>query len=152
MVPAGDGAHLLEFGETRPDNRSLKAELEFPIEAELDDTSPYDRVHFNDTVTTCGFCHQGEERDEAIASPLAFVSPALKPRPEQRVLLAELAREVQACEESPAAEPNPPADAGADAGVTEAERCEMLHALFDSSRADRARVPDGHQDVLLRLF
>lgn len=141
IVPSGPGAHLLEFGETRPDAQSLKAELEFPIEGQLDEPSPYHRVYFSETLTTCGFCHQNERRDESIGSPLAMISPALRPRPEQRVLLDELAAQVALCDSgavagAPASEiPNVPTDAGADAGVTEAERCEMLHAIFDQQPA-----------------
>jgi hypothetical protein len=113
VVPEGPGAPLLELAEARPGDQSLKAELEFPIAEQLDEASPYHRVHYNDTLTTCGFCHQGETRDETIASPLAFVSPALRPRDYQRVSLAELRSEAVRCDVA-----------------VEPERCALLHALF----------------------
>jgi hypothetical protein len=113
VVPEGPGAPLLELGEARPDDQSLKAEFEFPIEAELDEASPYHRVHYDEALTTCGFCHQGEERAEEIASPLAFVSPALRPRDYQRVPLSELQAQAASCD----------ADA-------EPDRCALLSALF----------------------
>ena len=113
VVPEGPGAHLLELGESRGDDRTLKAELEFPIEAQLDEASPYVRLSFSDVVTTCGFCHQGEERATDVDSPLAVVSPALRPRSWQHVPLAELRAELARCDD--AAEP---------------ERCAMLRALF----------------------
>jgi hypothetical protein len=113
VVPAGPGAHLLEMGEARPENQSLKAELEFPIDGELDEAAPYHRVFYDDAITTCGFCHQGETRAEEVASPLAFVSPALRPRPYQRVPLTELRDQLGGCDED-----------------TEPERCALLQALF----------------------
>lgn len=133
IVPSGPGAHLLELGEWRPDDRSLKAELELPIDAQLDEAAPFERVFFDDAVTTCGFCHQGEERDEALALPLAFVSPAIRPRDEQRVWLDELALEAAACDASEHTGDDP--DAG-----SERERCAILHALFD-----RAPLPIEHE-------
>ena len=133
IVPSGPGAHLLELAESRPDDRSLKAELELPIETQLDEAAPYERVHFDDTITTCGFCHQGEERDESVASPLAFVSPALRPRDSQRVWLDQLAAEAAACDDRDDAADDP--DAG-----SERERCAILQALFD-----RAPWPIEHE-------
>jgi hypothetical protein len=118
VVPAGMGQNLLELGEERGDDRSLKAELEFPIEEHLDAAAPFARVHYDDTITTCGFCHQGEERADGVDSPNAYVSPALRPEPWQRVPLDELQSEV--------------ADCDADA---EPERCALLHALFDQRPA-----------------
>ncbi|HMI93860.1 MAG TPA: hypothetical protein VK509_20945, partial [Polyangiales bacterium] len=113
VVPDGPGAHLLEFGEARPEDKSLKAELEFPLESELDAAAPYQRVFYNADLTTCGFCHQGEQRAEEIPSPLAFISPALRPRDYQRVSLAQLSAEAGSCD-----------------AVTEPERCALLQALL----------------------
>jgi hypothetical protein len=118
VAPAGMGSHLLEMGEHRPNDESLKAELEFPIEAPLDAASPFARVRYDDTISTCGFCHQGERRDEDAPSPSAYVSPSFRPRAAQRVSLVDLSAEVDAC------------DANA-----EPERCALLHALFDQRPA-----------------
>lgn len=118
VVPAGPSARLLEFGEARPGDRSLKAELEFPIDAELDEGAPYERLPFDDNITTCGFCHQGETQDPTIASPHAIISPALRPMPYQRVPLSDLRAEAVACK--PEAEP---------------ERCALLRALFSGADA-----------------
>jgi hypothetical protein len=118
VVPAGVGSHLLELAEDRGDDRSLKAELEFPIEDHLDAAAPFARVHYNDQLTTCGFCHQGEERAKDIDSPNAYVSPSFRPEPWQRVPLDDLAPEVKACDPD-----------------MEAERCALLHALFDQRPA-----------------
>jgi hypothetical protein len=118
VVPAGMGSHLLELGEHRPNDESLKAELEFPIEGPLDAASPFARVRYDDTISTCGFCHQGERRAEDAPSPSAYVSPSFRPRASQRVPLVDLSSEVSGCD--PSAEP---------------ERCALLHALFDQQPA-----------------
>lgn len=135
VVPAGIGAHLLEFGELRPGDRTLKAELELPIERALDEAAPYERVYYDGTITTCGFCHQGEQLDESIASPLAFVSPALRPREGLRVPLDELALEAEACASGAGAGIG---EGAPDAG-SERERCAMLRALFDQAPAPLER-------------
>jgi hypothetical protein len=114
VAPAGMGSHLLEMGEHRPNDESLKAELEFPISEQLDAASPFARVRYDDTISTCGFCHQGERREEAAPSPSAYVSPSFRPRASQRVPLTDLKAEADACD--PSVEP---------------ERCALLHALFD---------------------
>ena len=145
VVPSGPGAHLLELGESRPDNRSLKAELELPIETQLEEASPYERVYYDDTITTCGFCHQGEHRDETIASPLAFISPAIRPRDNQRVALEQLAAEVAACDSNQDSEDDEDVAADPDAG-SERERCAILHALFDRGPAPLEHdFPTGYQ-------
>ena len=118
VVLDGPSDTLLEFGEARPEQRSLKAELEFPVDGPLDAASPYERLPYTDHVTSCGLCHQGEERDLDVPSPHALISPALRPMPEQRVPLADLAAEASGCD--PESEPL---------------RCRLLDALFWGDRA-----------------
>ena len=113
VVPAGNGSQLLEFGERRGEDQSLKAELEFPITSELDTASPFARLPFDETISSCGFCHQHEVAAPEIDVPFAMISPAMRPRPAQRVPLAELQAELDACD--PEVEP---------------DRCAMLDALF----------------------
>jgi hypothetical protein len=113
VVPEGRGAHLLEFGERRPDLRSLKAELRFPIEENVSSSLPYEQALFTEEVTGCAFCHADEQRDEGIIGAPAFVSLALRPLEHQRVPLSSLKEERATCD--PAIEP---------------ERCALLDALF----------------------
>src|SRR5688572_8672144 len=44
ITPEGRGSHLLEFGERRSETTSLKGEIVFPVEAELEPSAPYERV------------------------------------------------------------------------------------------------------------
>ena len=116
-MPGGPGSRLLELGEARQADHSLKAELEFPIEKPLDEAAPYQRLPYDEGITTCGFCHQGEVHAPDVDSPYAFVSPSLRPQPSQRVPLDELRAELQACDQA-----------------TEPDRA-LLHALFDAQPA-----------------
>jgi hypothetical protein len=113
VTPEGRGSHLLEFGEQRSETTSLKAEIAFPVEAELEPAAPYERLLVESSYTTCSVCHEGEEPDTRTSFTRAFVSRALRPVPLERVSLSELRAEARACDAS--AEP---------------ERCAMLLALF----------------------
>jgi hypothetical protein len=113
VVPEGIGRHLLEFGEQRPGHRSLKAELEFPLETEVPPGKVYEQALFEPDLTGCAFCHASEERDATVPGGQGFVSQSLRPHNGERVPLDLLRGELAACDT--AAEP---------------ERCAMLEALF----------------------
>ena len=113
VVPDGRGAHLLEFGEQRPDLRSVKAELRFPIEANVSSSAPYEQALFTEEVTGCAFCHANEQRDSSTIAAPVFASQALRPFADQRVTLSSLQAEHATC----------------DAAI-EPERCALLDALF----------------------
>lgn len=118
VVPAGEGAHLLEFGERRNQTHTLKAELEFPITTELDvASSPYTRLRFDDQHTTCGFCHAEEDPADDIGHAYARISRGIKPMTSQRVSIAELQAELASCD-----------------ALQEPERCAMLRALLGPAR------------------
>lgn len=113
VVPAGPGAQLLELGERRSPVTSLKAELEFPITEPLDAEAPYRRLAFNESLTVCGACHQGEKLAADVGLPLAFISQALRPVANQHVPLSKLMAELDACD-----------------AREEPERCALLGALL----------------------
>ena len=113
VVPAGVGARLLEFGESRADDRSLKAEIEFPVTDALTPAAPFDRIMYDDQITSCAFCHAAETAADDITFTRAFVSRALRPSPTDQVSVAELKAELTACD-----------------ATAEAERCAMLQSLF----------------------
>jgi hypothetical protein len=111
---AGMGKDLLEFGEARTENRSLKAEIEFPVTEPLTHEAPYTRILYKEGQTNCAFCHSAESPDESIEFASAFVSAAYRPsRGQDYVSVAELAVELQQCD-----------------SADEPERCEMLQSLF----------------------
>jgi len=113
IVPEGDGAQLLEFGEQRPEFRSLKAEIVFPVTTQLPQNAPFDKLLSTPTLTTCGGCHPSERQESEISGLRTFTSLALRPRPQELVSAASLGHELAICD--PAREP---------------QRCEMLDALM----------------------
>lgn len=98
IVPEGDGAKLLEFGEQRPEFRSLKAEIAFPVETQLEPTAPFDKLMFNPQLTTCGGCHSLEQPDSVISGVPTFTSTSLRPRPADRVSVLSLSGELSSCD------------------------------------------------------
>jgi hypothetical protein len=113
IVPAGEGAALLEFGEQRPEYRSLKGEIVFPVSAQLPPNAPFDKLLFNSQFTTCGGCHAGELQESEISGVRSFVSLALRPRPRDQVPTLALIRELETCDRA-----------------LEAERCAILDGLL----------------------
>ncbi|HKO47985.1 MAG TPA: hypothetical protein VJV79_09695 [Polyangiaceae bacterium] len=113
IVPAGDGAPLLEFGEQRPELRSLKGELVFPVSTRLEPSAPFDKLLFNPQISTCGGCHAGELQESEILGVRSFVSLALRPRPRDQVSTQSLAHELEICDR-----------------VKEPQRCAILDGLL----------------------
>jgi hypothetical protein len=110
----GMGKHLLEFGELRPDAHTLKAEIEFPVAAEVTHAAPFERVLFKEGQTSCAFCHAAESRDESVGFTEAYTSVAYRPTDRQaQVTVPELAGLLAQCDHA-----------------QEPERCAMLTSLF----------------------
>ncbi len=127
VVLDGNSSYLIEFGAlvsgTPP--RSIKGELELPMNAPVAASAPYDRVRMNDAGTGCGLCHYNEERDSSIGFAQAFSSIAFRPRPETRVSIDSLRIQDQTCD-----------------WRLESHRCEMLSALFGGGAVEETPFPD----------
>jgi hypothetical protein len=113
VVPDGIGASLLEMAEQRAMGRSIKAELEFPVETELTSATPYEKVMFSETNSTCAFCHADETMVEDLTFTQVFESVSLRPVPWQQVGIEELLRTTAACD-----------------ALAEPEQCAMVKAIF----------------------
>ena len=132
VAPDGVGRDLLELGEQRSETHSLKAELEFPITAELGPTDPYTRLRYDDRLSTCDFCHADPSPAPELSYPYALISRAMRPIPRERVAIETLRVEAEACDHD-----------------SEAERCEMLDALFDAtSQPSEAEFPATYRTFL----
>jgi hypothetical protein len=109
----GASSYLIEFGyrPTDADLDSIKGELELPLTDVISANAPYERARIG-SGTTCGFCHRSERAVPEL-SPDAFVSAALRPRPESYVSVAALQAEHGACNWS-----------------ENEHRCEMLASIF----------------------
>lgn len=125
VVPEGVGSQLLEIGELRSETRSLKAELKFPIDRDLEPQEPFEATIFNESITTCAFCHAAEEPDPGIEFARAYVSQALQPLPSLRVGIDQVRAEHLACE--PELEPG---------------RCALFAAIFDWGEVLEGSFPE----------
>ncbi len=113
VVPAGMGKRLLEFGEDTGEGRTIKGEVELPLEQTLTASAPHDQVlAMEGEGTSCGVCHD----DEAPAPGLRLgrASEILRPTPEFMVSIDDLRTATASC----------PSD-------DDDERCALLRALFD---------------------
>lgn len=121
----GPGAELLEMGVLQPGNRrALLGELRMPIQTEIKQALPFERISKGEG-TTCGFfCHQDEERDPRIRFTEAFVSKSIRAATSSEVTLDFLHGVRSRCK-SP----------------TASVRCELLHALLVTGRAQREDFP-----------
>jgi hypothetical protein len=124
VAPDGEGRDLLELGEQRSETHSLKAELEFPITAELGPTDPYTSLRYDDRLSTCDFCHADPSPAPEPTYPYALISQAMRPIPRERVAIETLRVEAEACDDE-----------------SEPERCAMLNALFDAMPPSEAEFP-----------
>lgn len=77
VVIGGKAKDLLEIGELVTDNRTLKAEIVFPVAAPITRDAAYAHLDYAPTITSCGLCHTGEEVHPA--HPLARTSIAFRP-------------------------------------------------------------------------
>ena len=113
------------MGVLQPGNRrALLGELRMPIETEIKHALPFDRIS-NGEGTTCGFfCHQNEECDPRIRIAEAFVSKSIRAAASSEVTLDFLRGVLSRCK-SP----------------TASVRCELLHALLVTGRAQREDFP-----------
>ncbi len=120
----GEASYLLEFGYRPPDSElnSIKGELKLPLDAAIPASAPYEQVRYG-SGTTCGFCHRAEEAVTGVPFD-AFVSAALKPRPETYVSVASIRAEHERCD-----------------WTVNAHRCEMLSAVFDGGEVLESTFP-----------
>jgi len=127
-----DGPHrdLVEFSQFITPQRSVKAELHFPLTVPATVAGALDHVRNAEhpRITRCFVCHD-RERDEPTI-PGGRSSLALRPSPSSLVDLAQLRREHETCDDT-----------------TEPDRCRWLAALLDHGPVEHRPF-----DRDLRLF
>lgn len=124
IVPDGDGANLLEFGQFVDELNTIKGELEFPITATVSDEAPYTHVQQETGPTTCGFCHAREVSHPTI--PEARVSVAYRPHATTLIPLTTVRIEHVTCDHE-----------------LEPERCELLDAVFNYGSITEGTFPEA---------
>lgn len=111
VVPDGVGRELIEFGEVVAPARTVKAELELPLDDVVPLSAAFERIWSTDG-THCGGCHRGEEPTDEIPGVKAFVSAEYQPTYDAIVDIEDLRASYERCEQPD-------------------HRCEFLHAFFD---------------------
>lgn len=131
VVPAGSGAHLLEFGQWVEATRTIKGELAFPVTEMLAPDAPFTRVRDGAAgLTSCGLCHRGET--EHPSTPGAYLSVAYRPELGTEVPVWAIASERSACD-----------------ARSEPERCEILRALLDFGEVRQGAFRDDVPTFLI---
>lgn len=123
VVPEGKGSTMAEFGEFVGADRTLKAEIAFPIDGPLDPAEPYRRI-IDGAGTVCRGCHPMEVRADDVPFADAFVSGAIRPASRSLVELARLRHEHATCN-----------------GTAEPERCALFAALFEHGEVTAWEFP-----------
>ncbi len=124
VLPEGPGADRLEFAVDVGDGLSVKGELAFPIEAEIEVSEPYEQILRN-PGTSCGACHDLEQHWETVNDVPVFASEALQYPSEDDVSPAYVDALAQAC----------------DADATP-QRCAMLTSVFAHGSVVPRRLPE----------
>jgi len=125
VVPDGDGAPLVEFGQWVSAGRTLKAEVELPLTQPLTPDDPFTRVRYarGNPATSCALCHREEAPHPTLDG--GFVSLAYQPQPRTFVTVDELRAVHEACVSE--ADPAP--------------RCRLIHGLFDFGSVRQGAFP-----------
>lgn len=125
VVPAGSGKALLEMSEPMSGAQSWKAELEFPIAANVDPYLMFD--HITDRATgnsRCTSCHTGETKQSYGSIGFGFVSNTVRPNESQRVSNLYLRNQAYVCNPS-----------------TNKYRCDILQAVFSNGTTQDISFP-----------
>lgn len=125
VVPAGPGRNLLEMSQLYVTGVTVKAELTFPIAANIPTSAPYDEIRSSGTLsgTSCRVCHSNEYQATGFAGP-AFASDVLRPSFGKEVYVSTMR-----------------AFAGACSYASDPYRCAILRAVFVKGAAEQGFFP-----------
>jgi hypothetical protein len=129
VVPVGAGSDLLEMGLLISPTRSIKSEIQFPVESPLPPEAPYARIRVG-TTSTCAGCHPHETAVTTGGGIEVLESAILRPLATEEVALGVAQAEHLSCD--PALEP---------------QRCEMLAAVFAHGDLLPASLPASAQTI-----
>jgi hypothetical protein len=126
IVFDGSARDTLEFGYRPVLARSIKAEIVFPLTADVNERSLFERVQVTPRTTVCGGCHVGEALEEFPGFPAgAFASDVIVPFEMEEVSIDSMRAEVASCDPS-----------------AEEFRCGLLSALFEHGELVPGVLPE----------
>jgi hypothetical protein len=127
IVLEGEASTTLELGYRTTQTRSIKTELLFPLQREVNSVNLFDGVKQDDNerVTRCSQCHTSETQffDPELQADV-FESDLYPPFEVYEVDIESVRAENESCD-----------------AVAEPERCELLSAIFD--HGDVVAAPEG---------
>lgn len=123
VVPEGVGQDLVEFSLVTAPDRSIKAEIEFPVLNILPADAPYNQVKLGEG-TICRSCHGGETRATQVTFAEAYESKAFQPPMGSKVDIEAFRAEVALCDPK-----------------VEKKRCEIIDALFNNGEVQSEDFP-----------
>lgn len=112
VVPAGLGSKMVEFSLLTAADKSIKGELPFPVQQELELKAPYEHIRYG-SGTICASCHGVEQQAPQITFTQAFISKAVQPSWTSRVGLTDFRKEYTYCDFK-----------------KEPERCKIIRSIF----------------------
>lgn len=123
IVPEGVGQDLVEFSLITASDRSIKAEIEFPVVDVLPADAPYKQVLLG-SGTICRSCHGNETRATQVTFTEAYESVAFQPPMGSKVDIEAFRAEVALCDPK-----------------AEKKRCEIIDALFSNGEVQSQDFP-----------
>jgi hypothetical protein len=122
IVPDGEASTVIEFGFRTSMERSIKAEILFPVSQDVTAARLFDRVTRGQDSTECARCHTAEQHTPHEDFPEGvFESDVIPPYASLEVGVDELRAEVSACDPT-----------------LEEHRCGILNALFNHGEVQQA--------------
>jgi hypothetical protein len=109
----GDGSKTVEFSELLGSDRSVKAEIGFPVTDSLAESAPFDRIKLDKgNGSKCVGCHFNELSSGSSYPATAYTSKALRPFSHQLISVETLKGLADLC------------------GEKDDLRCQLLNAIF----------------------
>ncbi len=112
VVTTGEARELLELGEYVERGRTLKAEIEFPVEAPLTAAAPYEHALLGQS-TSCSLCHGSERYAGKVDDVSTYTSDALAVEADRVIPIGLVEQHARDCD-----------------STRDPDRCAMFEGIF----------------------
>ncbi len=124
VVTTGEARELLELGEYVEPGRTLKGEIEFPVEAPLPASAPYEHTLLGES-TSCSLCHDSERYVGKVGDVSTYTSNALAAEADRVIPIGFVEQHARDCD--PTRDP---------------VRCAMFEGIFAHGDVTAGRFDD----------
>lgn len=124
----GVAAHSLEISEFTSAQKSIKAEIKFPInQGDITLASVFEKVDIEGNESSCAGCHEGEQKiDHLIYPGPIYENFAIKPTEDQKLSVEDFRGEFFLCDLQP----------------EQGHRCDMITSIFNYGEVKFKDFPD----------